>query len=370
MDRELRLENADSTRPLSSAVRSMSKWFQTELGEIVRAIDYGERHLAAHPEDTVTRDSVEELRRKRDDLCDGWERSTLRRAVGLSSAGPAADGRERRVGLADAPPVGSPARATSASSSNTTAKAIFGYAAIFGQETVIAGIFRETIQAGAFTEALANSDIRCLYNHDHNCLLGRTSAGTLELKQDGKGLFFRACLLPFDPMSYGIARRVDRRDVQGNSFSFSDVKDRWQFARKPGELDLRIIEKIGSLYDVGPVTFPAYESTSVSAVFEKVDSGRALAPAHDEEELDVDVTRRPRPGGRPISAWQHKVLELTAQSIRGAIDDWDVAHVEDRFDDIARRVAIDQARREHLAAHPGDGRRLDVVGGLLYAGRG
>lgn len=45
-------------------------------------------------------------------------------------------------------------------------------------------------------------------------------------------------------------------------------------------------------------------------------------------------------------------------------------HVEDRIDDIASRVTIDQTRRDHLALHPEDARRLDITGGLLYTGRG
>src|SRR5208282_1875589 len=75
--------------------------------------------------------------------------------------------------------------------------AIEGYAARFNQQSKDLGGFRETVAPGAFTNALAsNPDIRCLYNHDANRVLGRTTSGTLTLSQDENGLKFRCQLDP------------------------------------------------------------------------------------------------------------------------------------------------------------------------------
>src|SRR6476660_7289253 len=68
---------------------------------------------------------------------------------------------------------------------------ISGYAAVFNSETTIGGGFfgfREIIAPGAFTEAIPRDDVRALFNHDPNMLLGRTVSGTLTLSQDKRGL--------------------------------------------------------------------------------------------------------------------------------------------------------------------------------------
>ncbi len=66
-----------------------------------------------------------------------------------------------------------------------------GYAAVFNTDTVIAGMFRERIAPGAFTAAVREDDVRALFNHDPNCVLGRTTAGTLSLSEDQTGLRYQ-----------------------------------------------------------------------------------------------------------------------------------------------------------------------------------
>ena len=69
-----------------------------------------------------------------------------------------------------------------------TAPKIGGYAAVFNREAVIAGMFREQIAPGAFTDAIGRDDVRALFNHDANFVLGRTVSGTLRLSEDETGL--------------------------------------------------------------------------------------------------------------------------------------------------------------------------------------
>jgi HK97 family phage prohead protease len=143
-------------------------------------------------------------------------------------------------------------------------KRMEGYAAVFGVETVIGDFFREVIEPGAFANAIKNTDVRGLFNHDPNFVLGRTSAGTMELKEDKDGL--RYVITPPDTaVGRDTMTLIERGDVTGSSFGFTVKTDEWTRASKPGELPLRTIKEVEWLRDVGPVTFPAYEETSVQA---------------------------------------------------------------------------------------------------------
>ena len=138
---------------------------------------------------------------------------------------------------------------------------IRGHAAVFHEETRI-GSFKEKIVPGAFMESLAEDDIRALFNHDANHVLGRNKAGTLKLGEDGKGL-----AIEIDPPDTNTGRDLielmRRGDITQMSFGFQVVRDSWQRVSDEEDSDLRILEKI-KLFDVSPVTFPAYEGTDVA----------------------------------------------------------------------------------------------------------
>ena len=142
-----------------------------------------------------------------------------------------------------------------------------GYAALFEPaEATIAGLFRERIARGAFADTLARGDdIRSLYNHDIGAVLGRVRAKTLALREDARGLFFTVSLNEADPAAAAVAARVQRRDVTGSSFWFAVDRpddEEWTPGRA-GQLPLRRLLKL-RLVDVGPVSFPAYEDTTVA----------------------------------------------------------------------------------------------------------
>lgn len=143
-------------------------------------------------------------------------------------------------------------------------KRLEGYAAVFGVETVIGDFFREVIEPGAFKSAIKDADVRGLFNHDPNFVLGRTSAGTMRLIEDKDGL--RYVITPPDT-AWGrdTMTLVERGDVTGSSFGFTVRTDEWTRPSKAGELPLRTIKEVEWLRDVGPVTFPAYEETTVQA---------------------------------------------------------------------------------------------------------
>ena len=139
---------------------------------------------------------------------------------------------------------------------------ITGYAARFNKWSLDLGGFKEKIQQGAFDEALEKSDVRALKNHDPNLLLGRTTSGTLKLNTNARGL--QVVVDPPDTSTgRDVIEEIRRKDITGMSFSFTTLEDEWKY-KDDGSVERTII-KVGKLYDVGPVTYPAYPDTSVAA---------------------------------------------------------------------------------------------------------
>lgn len=161
-----------------------------------------------------------------------------------------------------------------------------GYAAVFNKRTVIWGLFEEQIAPGAFARALSeNQDVRALYNHDYNQVLGRTKSGSLDLAEDETGLFTRTRVVNTD-IGIRVVELVRTGTVDGMSFAFTIKKAEWDFAEEDEDrFDLRTITEIGMLYDVGPVTYPAYEQTSVQLK-------KQAELVHSEARSRFDETRR------------------------------------------------------------------------------
>lgn len=120
--------------------------------------------------------------------------------------------------------------------------------------------FREMVAPGAFTACLAtNPDVRCLFNHDTNLILGRTTSGTMTLSDTPAGLAFR-CTLPDTSTGRDLAVSLKRGDVSGMSFGF--ICDQAEWSDTPDYM-LRTITA-ATLLDCSPVVFPAYTAASVS----------------------------------------------------------------------------------------------------------
>lgn len=136
-----------------------------------------------------------------------------------------------------------------------------GYAAVFNSMSQDLGGFRETIKPGAFDDVLASKpDVIGVVNHDNDALLGRTSAKTLRLWVDNRGLAF-SLRAGSSPRLRDIVAHVRRGDFCKCSFSFSGAKDSW--SRGSGT-PIRTINSFGRLFDVSIVTSPAYADTRVS----------------------------------------------------------------------------------------------------------
>lgn len=143
---------------------------------------------------------------------------------------------------------------------------IVGYGAVFDRNSSDMG-FIESIDSGAFNRTINAADVRGLANHDPNWLLGRTKAGTMRLRTDANGLYYEIDVNTADPDGQRALAKVQRGDWDGSSFSFTTIRDEWNWEATPPER--RLLEV--SLIDVGPVTYPAYpDATATSRALEPV----------------------------------------------------------------------------------------------------
>ncbi len=143
---------------------------------------------------------------------------------------------------------------------------VSGHASVFDSPTDIGGSFTEIIAPGAFSKTLAeNDDIRCLFNHNWDNILGRTKSGTLQLREDEQGLYFE-CTLPDTSLGRDLAVSMARGDVDKCSFGFIPTAEEWDYT--DSDHPTRTITEV-ELYEVSIVTIPAYEDTDVSLVRSK-----------------------------------------------------------------------------------------------------
>lgn len=138
---------------------------------------------------------------------------------------------------------------------------IEGYFAVFNSNYELWDGASESIAPGAFDNTISG-DIRALINHDTTLVIGRTTAGTLELKVDSRGLWGRIKINPNDQDALNIHARVERGDVSGCSFGFYIVSEITDY-RDDGTIHWTITEV--ELFEVSCCTFPAYEDTSITA---------------------------------------------------------------------------------------------------------
>ncbi len=134
-----------------------------------------------------------------------------------------------------------------------------GYGVKFGDIANL-GWMTEEIHPQAFTEVM-NDDVRGLFNHDPDQILGRTKSGTMTWSVDTIGVKYSIRYNPKDPDHVRVMEKVERGDVSQSSFSFSTKDDKWE--TRNGK-DHRTVLKLKKLYDFAPVTYPAYENTTVA----------------------------------------------------------------------------------------------------------
>jgi HK97 family phage prohead protease len=137
----------------------------------------------------------------------------------------------------------------------------YGYALKWDARSQNLGGFRELVAQGSTSESIGRDDIRALFNHDPNLILGRNRSGTLRLAEDSTGLHYEVDM-PDTTYARDLATAMERGDVSQSSFGFKTAPGGDSWAEDADGFPLRTLNSI-SLFDVSPVTYPAYtDSTS------------------------------------------------------------------------------------------------------------
>lgn len=159
-----------------------------------------------------------------------------------------------------------------------------GYFAVFDEIYNVWPGVTESIRAGAFDESISQ-DVRALYNHNTDQILGRVSAGTLTLKQDSHGLWGQIKINSKDTEAVNVYERIARGDITGCSFGF-EIESEERDIHEDGSVHYTIT-KVNPLFEVSPCVFPAYEATNISS------RGR-----------DLDEIKK-----RSLQAWKDQMVE-------------------------------------------------------------
>lgn len=175
-----------------------------------------------------------------------------------------------------------------ASEENESKRYIVGYALRFNSESENLGGFVERIDPSAL-EGTNLDDVRALFNHDANMVLGRSKAGTLKLEADEFGLKYT-----IDPPDTTFARdlmeSMNRGDIDQSSFGFTIVNDGtgddWDYDEER-DLYVRTIRKFNRLFDVSVVTYPAYQATESLVAQRSLDDFK-----QNQEELQKAEAKR------------------------------------------------------------------------------
>lgn len=172
------------------------------------------------------------------------------------------------------------------------------------------GTFREQLLPGCFAAALGTSDVRCLINHDPNLILGRGSANTLRMVEDEIGLRFENDP-PDTTYSKDIQASMQRGDINQCSFGFNVAEGGDSYVKDPNVAGgyIRSIRVIEKLFDVSPVTYPAYDDTNC-AVRSIVGQMQA-----DENEAAEAIKCQEAEDIKRTNYFKRKRLELVEKSV-------------------------------------------------------
>ncbi len=177
-------------------------------------------------------------------------------------------------------------------------RTITGYAAVFynaaepATQYTIWDDFVERIMPGAFTRALTEDDVRGLFNHNPDMLLGRNTSGTMRLIVDDVGLRYEIDA-PDTQCGRDTITSLERKDLTGSSFSFTTDPGTVVWREEDG-ITIREIHAC-KLWDVGPVTFPAYEATTSEArALDSEGARTALAEYQARTQQAADAKQRDR----------------------------------------------------------------------------
>jgi HK97 family phage prohead protease len=186
---------------------------------------------------------------------------------------------------------------------------ITGHPLKYGVWSEDLGGFRERLMPGSASKTIRESDIRALFNHDPNYVLGRTRSGTLDLSEQVQGVAMRATP-PATTWAADLITSMRRGDINQMSFAFTAIRDEWREPKRDGELFERDIAEL-RMYDVSVVTFPAYVQTD--AQVRSVLGGAGL----DFDALAAFLNRAQR--GLTPSSSDFDLIEASVAALRSYI---------------------------------------------------
>lgn len=163
---------------------------------------------------------------------------------------------------------------------------IIGYGSVFNSRSEPLWGFREIIKPGAFDDVLSN-DVRGLFNHDPNFILGRSASGTLALSVDERGLQYNITAPDTQMIRDLVIAPMLRGDISQSSFAFQVARDGDNWYEDEEGIVIREINKFSRLYDVSPVTYPAYQDADSG-----VRSLKAWQEARDSGALQNAINQR------------------------------------------------------------------------------
>lgn len=178
------------------------------------------------------------------------------------------------------------------------ARIIRGHGSVFEVESEDLGGFKEIIHRGAFDDALEKSDIRCLFNHDPNIVLGRNTSGTLKLGINERGLYYE-CELPDNTWGRDVSVSMDRGDITQSSFAFTMDWDNeapkedggaYEYEQREDGSWLLHIHRVEELFDVSPVTYPAYKAADVRSAQRGLEA--AIERKEKEEQAAFEAAQK------------------------------------------------------------------------------
>jgi uncharacterized protein len=168
------------------------------------------------------------------------------------------------------------------------AQRVAGLAISYGGEAEIGDAFREVFAPGAFRGSLGD-DILALFGHDRNRVLGRTTAGTLRLREDERGVHFEIDL-PDTTDGRDLAVSVARGDIRGTSFGFRAQRETWDDTTTP---PTRTIHE-AILREISPTADPAYGDTTIAmrSLDKAREAERKAQAEHNRQQAEARIAQR------------------------------------------------------------------------------
>lgn len=193
---------------------------------------------------------------------------------------------------------------------------IQGYGAVFydandaGTEYWLWDDMVERIMPGAFDRAIEEDDVRSLFNHNPDLILGRNTAGTLELSIDRRGLWYVATPPQTNLVRDQVLEPIRRGEVTGSSFMFEVLDRSWRETEIDGKpVYVRELNQV-RLFEVGPVTFPAYEASTAAARSRSASNAAAALYADARADLEAWLAERRRRATAQAAAARARSLEI------------------------------------------------------------